>query len=154
MALKIQGFVSRFANKLFFCHNLYKNKSKGCKLQAVSSLNNKPLTMNGHTRESHRMSTISQIWWGSCDPGHIPFSKNFKGVPSGLKLGIYMPNVESAASTIPEILLLTPKNLGVTWPWHHPLFEKCLRGYARTVSGNMYAKFEVRSFNHSGVIII
>jgi len=33
-----------------------------------------------------------------------------------------------------------------------PLFEKILRGHVRTVPGNIRVKFEVRSYNHFGVI--
>jgi len=35
-----------------------------------------------------------------------------------------------------------------------PLFRKFLRGHVRTVPGNMTIKYEVRSFNHFGVISI
>jgi len=42
------------------------------------------------------------------------------------------------------------KNLGVTLPWPRPLFEKFLRGHVQIVSGNMLAKFEVRSFECIG----
>ena len=47
---------------------------------------------------------------------------------------MHVSNLKSAALTVLELLAFNPQNLGVTWPWPCPLFEKFFRGHVRGLS--------------------
>ena len=64
----------------------------------------------------------------------------------GLSLETRTSNSKSEASTVLELLTFHAQKFKGSLILATPLFEK-IRDHARTVPGNMYIKFEVRSFN-------
>ena len=71
---------------------------------------------------------------------------------SGLSLGTRMSNLKSVALTVLELLAF--KNLGGHVTVAMPPFGKIFGDLIRTVPGNTYVKFEVRSFNRFGAVSI
>jgi len=65
----------------------------------------------------------------------------------GLSLGTCLSNLKSLALTVLEPLAFNAQKFRGHVTLDTPLFEKILRGYVRTVPGNMRVKFEVPSFN-------
>ena len=65
-----------------------------------------------------------------------------------------MYNLRSVAITVLKLLAFNAQKFRGHVIMATPPFRKILRAYARTVSGNIRVKFEVRSFNRFGVISI
>jgi len=81
------------------------------------------------------------------------FGKIF-GVMSGLSLGTRVSYLKSIALTVLELFAFNAQKFrGSRDPGHPPFWEN-FWGHVRTVPGNTYVKFEVRSFNRFGAISI
>jgi len=76
------------------------------------------------------------------------------GVMSGLCLGTRMSNLKSVALTVLELLAFNAQKFRGSRDRGHAPFWENFWGHVRTVAGNMYVKFEVRSFNRFGAVSI
>jgi len=65
-----------------------------------------------------------------------------------------LSNLKSLALTILDLLAFNAQKIRGHVTLATPPFPKKLRGHVRTAPGNIRVKFEVRSFNHFGVINI
>ena len=75
------------------------------------------------------------------------------GVMSGLSLGTCVSNLKSIALIVLELLAFNAQKFrGSRDPGHPSLLGKSFGGHVRTVPGNTFVKFEVRSFNRFGAI--
>jgi len=77
------------------------------------------------------------------------FSQIFNWLLFAWTLWIYLPNLTSVASPIPEIIGGTSKSWGVPGFAHAPYSPKFLKGFVRMDPVNIPAKFEVRTFTRS-----
>ena len=73
---------------------------------------------------------------------------------SGLSRETCLSNLMSVALTVLDLLAFNAQKFRGHVTLATPLFKKNLSGHVRTVPGNIRVKFEVRSFNHFGVINI
>jgi len=71
---------------------------------------------------------------------------------SGLSLGTRVSNLKSVALTVLELLAFNAQKFRGHVTVATPPFGKIFGDHVRTVPGNMYVKFEVRSFNRFGAI--
>jgi len=92
---------------------------------------------------------------GLRDTGHASFSKKILMVVFGLTVETCLSNMMSVALTVLELFAFNAQKFrGSRDRSHAPPFEKILRGYVRTVPGNMLVKFEVHSVSSFGTISI
>ena len=75
-----------------------------------------------------------------------PFGQIF-GVMSGLTLGTLVPNLKSVALIVFELLAFNAEIFRRSHDPGHAPFRKNFSGHVRTASGNIFVKFQVRSFN-------
>jgi len=71
----------------------------------------------------------------------------FLGVMSGLSLGTLVPNLKSIALIVFELLVFNAEKFRGSRDPGHAAFGKIFGGHVRTVPGNTFDKFQVRSFN-------
>ena len=76
------------------------------------------------------------------------------GVMSGLSLGTRMSNLKSVALTVLELLAFNAQKFRDHVTVATPPFGKIFGDHVWTVPGNTCVKFEVRSFNRFGAIMI
>jgi len=83
--------------------------------------------------------------------GHVtmatPPLDKFLGVMSGLSLGTLVPNFKSVALIVFEILAFNAEKFRGSRDSGHAPFWKNFGGHVRTLPGNTFVKFQVRSFN-------
>jgi len=65
-----------------------------------------------------------------------------------------LSNLKSVALTVLELLALNAQKFRGSRDTGHAPFGKMFEGHVRTVPGNTYVKFQVRSFNRIGAISI
>jgi len=76
------------------------------------------------------------------------------GVMSGLSLGTCASNLKSVALTVLELLTFNAQTFWGSRDRSSAPFWENYWGHVRTVPGNKFVKFEVRSFNRFGAISI
>jgi len=76
------------------------------------------------------------------------------GVLSGLSLGTRVSNLKSVALTVLELLPFNAQKFRGLLTVATLLFGKIFGGHVRTLLGNVFVKFEVRSFNPFGAVSI
>ena len=71
---------------------------------------------------------------------------------SGLPLGTLVPNLKSVALIVFELLAFNAEKFRGSRDSGHAPFWKTFWGNVRTVPGNKFVKFQVRSFNRFGLL--